>query len=361
MQHENRHPLDWLALAACGTTDGSVNPLFDIQEDRGQSLEVKAQIRRQTASAKAICNGLPVVTRGEDGEAVVKWGTRPCPIRDRCLELALRLEGNADHKDRAMIFGGHTPKERARLAKERAMAEAPDLEAPPAVEGCVYPGSQRGVGRHMLRGEPMCKRCEPFELSESDLDLVEKLVRDGKGNSEIFRRTTIHSDSIIRTIRVALGIPDKDRTRTRNRALPSVGGEAPLGRDYVDPVKVERWINGDRKILLTKAERLEMFRRVHALGITTKEIGRRYYTSDRQALRDQAELGLVGNGTHPGLPLEERRARVAELHAAGRPDDHIAKALGVENSTVARDRKALGLPVLYGPGGRPVRSEGEAA
>ena len=43
-----------------------------------------------------------------------------CPVREACLDHALALEGNAPGNHRVGMWGGLTPKERARLAQQAA-------------------------------------------------------------------------------------------------------------------------------------------------------------------------------------------------------------------------------------------------
>ena len=42
-----------------------------------------------------------------------------CPIRERCLEVAMDWEARRGTKSRYGMFGGLTPDERSRLARER--------------------------------------------------------------------------------------------------------------------------------------------------------------------------------------------------------------------------------------------------
>ncbi|MFF1341085.1 WhiB family transcriptional regulator [Streptomyces sp. NPDC058290] len=56
--------------------------------------------------------------RGADlaaAEREAKAVCRRCPVADRCLALALEREGNADRYNRAGIWGGLNPQERAAL------------------------------------------------------------------------------------------------------------------------------------------------------------------------------------------------------------------------------------------------------
>lgn len=287
--------LEWLGQAACGTPDGSVNPLFDIQPTRGSSPEIKSQIRRQTAAAKEICNGKSVVTLNDDGVAVVKFSPRPCPIRERCLELAMANETTSvgtpvDHGDRAMIFGGLTPRERFDLARTRSAEAGADAPRSGARGARLAP---------VVSLEKHCATKEP-KLSK---------------------------------------------------------------RQYFDPTKVDRRMAGERKMKLTTAERHELIRRAHALGLNDVEIERRFDVAARQVVRDRKAMGLpAAEGWAPVTAdaREERRARVAEMHAAGRSDQHISYALGVTEWTVRDDRRSLGLPVLFGPGGRRINRKDAA-
>ena len=42
-----------------------------------------------------------------------------CPVKEECLESALAEEGNVSRHGRFGIRGGHTPRERARIARQR--------------------------------------------------------------------------------------------------------------------------------------------------------------------------------------------------------------------------------------------------
>ncbi|MFE9853580.1 MULTISPECIES: WhiB family transcriptional regulator [Streptomyces] len=54
--------------------------------------------------------------RGESGRAA-KQICAGCPVRRPCLAEALAAEGNACADNRHGVLGGHTPRERAQIAK----------------------------------------------------------------------------------------------------------------------------------------------------------------------------------------------------------------------------------------------------
>lgn len=60
-------------------------------------------------------------TAREAREAAAKKICGPCPlaIRQECLEVAMRTEGNTSASGRYGVFGGLDPEERAALAKSR--------------------------------------------------------------------------------------------------------------------------------------------------------------------------------------------------------------------------------------------------
>lgn len=287
--------LDWLEFAACATADGSIDPDFFPVEKRGND---KAY-RRTVSRAKAKCDGVPVVVRGDNGEAVVKWGTRPCPVRDRCLALAMDNEGHMTHKDRDGIFGGLTPKERHALQLQRVAdgeVEPPTRVAKTRRRECTRPGTDLGAGRHLEHGEAACKACEPFMLSDVELETVARMVREGYTNPDIYRRTMATS-AHVRAVRVLEGKPDP----TGNDARDVNEGIAARRRRGYDESKVERRMAGytasdnDWSLRLTGQERQEVVRRGHALGYSDGEISRRFGIHARQVHRDRVELGLATN------------------------------------------------------------------
>lgn len=56
--------------------------------------------------AKSICNGQPA------------YDIPPCPVRDACLQMALANEGTLTSPYRFGVYGGRTPKERAKVARK---------------------------------------------------------------------------------------------------------------------------------------------------------------------------------------------------------------------------------------------------
>ena len=89
---------------------------------------------------------------------------RTCPVRQQCLDLAMRAEGTASAAYRFGIYGGLTTEERADLAKRTAAAQ-PEPEEPksqPRWAGheqspCGTPAAYR---RHFRRGENPCAACK---------------------------------------------------------------------------------------------------------------------------------------------------------------------------------------------------------
>lgn len=122
----DHHPLDWLSDAACATGTGELDPDF-FPEDRpshrpGQTF--KSARKRIEDRAKEKCNGVATVVQRQ-GEAVVTWGRPPCPVREQCLALALKIEGPSLRMEhRYGVFGGMNPDER--LAHQAALNAAAD-------------------------------------------------------------------------------------------------------------------------------------------------------------------------------------------------------------------------------------------
>lgn len=78
----------WMADAACG--DGPQSVFF---------IEGKGHGSRPYHAARAIC--------------------AECPVRQRCLDYAMAVEGDASGHDRFGVWGGLSPAERAELAGRR--------------------------------------------------------------------------------------------------------------------------------------------------------------------------------------------------------------------------------------------------
>ena len=57
-------------------------------------------------------------TGAENDEAYAAMICRPCPVKEQCLDFALAHE-TSDESTRAAIYGGHTPRQRAALARQR--------------------------------------------------------------------------------------------------------------------------------------------------------------------------------------------------------------------------------------------------
>lgn len=65
----------------------------------------------------------------------------------------------------------------------------------------------------------------------------------------------------------------------------------------VDEIALERRLAGDRTVRLTKLERREAVRRLHAQGLTDHPIADRIGTSAETVRADRARIGLPANGT----------------------------------------------------------------
>lgn len=73
-----------------------------------------------------------------------------CTVRTPCLETALTLEGAAPASNRAGIWGGTTPTERADTARERAEANNPSDIHAPAIHDLTRAGLNRtDIGRRL--------------------------------------------------------------------------------------------------------------------------------------------------------------------------------------------------------------------
>ncbi|MFE9886252.1 WhiB family transcriptional regulator [Streptomyces scopuliridis] len=124
----------WQTRAACGRP--AVAPLF-----AGESAD-------EMAGAARVCGA---------------W----CPVTAECLDAAMREEGSAPAKDRALVRGGLTPTERAT--------------------------------RYRLS-------VAPADVDPERLAQVEVLLRDGLSNHDVGRRVGMSTESV-GLIRHALGIP----------------------------------------------------------------------------------------------------------------------------------------------------------
>lgn len=74
----------------------------------------------------AACNGIPtemfyleksVSSNSTEARMVLKL-CAGCPVRQQCLDTAMQMEGNAAANHRYGIWGGMTPRQRSRLAKQ---------------------------------------------------------------------------------------------------------------------------------------------------------------------------------------------------------------------------------------------------
>lgn len=290
--------LDWLEKAACANPVG-LDPRFFPEELRGKTRHEKLDIRRDTAAAKSLCDGVPIVVRNADGDAVVKWGRRPCPVREQCLKLAMTNEGVAVAKDRAGIFGGKTPKERAALAVELGIeAKAPNESRR---RNCPNPGTSLGASKHFLAAETYCDECLPHSIGDGEARAVRRMIAEGATNTEIFKRTMADS-AFVRVIRIALGVPDPGRRMVVSpKSARQPGVISP--KAVLDEAKVLRAMEVGQKgvtSLLTRAERHELVKRAHALGLDDNEISRRYGVHPRAVSRDRQALGLAANAAPGG-------------------------------------------------------------
>jgi WhiB family redox-sensing transcriptional regulator len=78
-----------------------------------------------------------------------------CPALDVCLEWALAFEAGVGHSGRAGIYGGLTPRQRAKVASQRKVAPAPDPLATPAITH----GTDTGYKQHRRRKQDACDDC----------------------------------------------------------------------------------------------------------------------------------------------------------------------------------------------------------
>lgn len=77
---------------------------------------------------QAACAGTPNLMFSENPNAIeaAKSICHGCPVREQCLDEAMRIEGGRTVNSRAGIYGGLTPHERMNLyrAQQRAKAKA---------------------------------------------------------------------------------------------------------------------------------------------------------------------------------------------------------------------------------------------
>lgn len=55
----------------------------------------------------------------QEGQAEAAQACHQCPAQEACLRAALDLEGSTGKSHRFGIWGGHTPEDRARIARAR--------------------------------------------------------------------------------------------------------------------------------------------------------------------------------------------------------------------------------------------------
>lgn len=118
--------------------------------------------------------------------------------------------------------------------------------------------------------------------------------------------------------------------------------------DDIDPVMVERLVDGERPDGYTAWERREAVRRLRLDGLYLRQIATRLGVQPRQVTRDLERYGLVKVGWQRARRAAAARRRVvaARLFAAGLRNIEVATLLGVDYMTVHQDREQLGFPSL---------------
>lgn len=96
----------------------------------------------------------PKPQRFSQGQSRIDWDTprsicETCPIRERCLDYAMRNEAGFSLNHRAGMYGGKTPVERAAMDPERR-------HTGPVV---INHGTEAGARRHRLFNEKPCDAC----------------------------------------------------------------------------------------------------------------------------------------------------------------------------------------------------------
>lgn len=123
---------------------------------------------------------------------------------------------------------------------------------------------------------------------------------------------------------------------------PGCATELPAGYPY-DHVAIDRALAG--QLTITGDTRNEAIRVAERRGWARADIA--------AVLRcSHSHIADTLGALPPSLDVQVRR-----LHHAGKDDGVIAVALDVSRKTVAAARARLGLPALYGPGGRRTRRE----
>jgi hypothetical protein len=149
----------------------------------------------------------------------------------------------------------------------------------------------------------------------------------------LFSRRWLHRDTAtaVHGVWAALRNVPGPSELTRRRAakadlwLPPVDGAAV----DVDPVAVQRAVDGDPPATLTRRERREALRVLHARGLTYDEIAQRLHTHTRMVHRDLCALGLVHNRPHnpTGNPPEDHRATTASVYDTRASEGRVSVAV----------------------------------
>lgn len=108
----------------------------------------------------------------------------------------------------------------------------------------------------------------------------------------------------------ALGIADfvtPPRSKSEP-AVPDLPKPEPRHRYEVDEVVVQRVIDGDRSLSMTRGERLEVVRRLHARGLSDGAIAAAISKSSDQVFRDRIDLGLPAAVDAAGNPIRDGAA-----------------------------------------------------
>lgn len=143
----------------------------------------------------ALCKGLdaniffPERPQGRDYFAVARSYCKNCEVRTACLEEALSYDADTD---RFGMFGGLTPKERARLRQEKpevAIVSIRPVKQPRPVPAIVpkeatieVPSPRRIIRAYMARNLPrwdeLALKRKPIKLEKTDIPKQTRLVMD---------------------------------------------------------------------------------------------------------------------------------------------------------------------------------------
>lgn len=127
-----------------------------------------------------------------------------------------------------------------------------------------------------------------------------------------------------------------------------------LPDDYpYDHVRIDRAL-GDLALFrsMGQDERAEVIRAGLDRGMTLQQVA-------TQVRRTQHDLLVILGGEGRSLEADrlQLEERIRELHARGLSDSDIALRLGKTAGGINHVRRRLGLPTLYGPGGRRIDHE----